>query len=161
MYLGLVEDDEYEVYDDYEDLAEPEPQVQHRRSSLRRVEEPRSRRSRKGGGGDWDGDAVVRPLPDARPKASVYWLNPTNYGAHAQELGDRFRAGSIVFLNLQQAQEPTKGRLKNFASGLVYGLEGKWQEVGQDIFLLTPKGVDVSGEEQRKLLEEQGLFYQA
>jgi cell division inhibitor SepF len=160
MYLGLVEDDEYVDYDDYQDLAEPEPEPQARRSSLRRVEEPRPRRSKRHE--DWDRqDAVIRPLPDARPKASVYWLNPTNYGAHAQELGDRFRAGSIVFLNLQQAAEPTKGRLKNFASGLVYGLEGKWQEVGQDIFLLTPKGVDVTGEEQRKLLEEQGIFHQA
>ena len=160
MYLGLVEDDEYDDYDDYQDLAEPDPEPQARRSSLRRVEEPRSRRAKRHE--DWDRqDAVIRPLPDARPKASVYWLNPTNYGAHAQELGDRFRAGSIVFLNLQQAAEPTKGRLKNFASGLVYGLEGKWQEVGQDIFLLTPKGVDVTGEEQRKLLEEQGIFHQA
>lgn len=157
MYLGLVEDDEYEEYDDYEDLAEPEPEPA-RRASLRKVEhDPRARRSR----GRDDYPAVVRPLEDARPKASVYWLSPTNYGAHAQELGDRFRAGSIVFLNLQQAAEPTRGRIKNFASGLVYGLEGKWQEVGQDIYLLTPRGVEVSGEEQRKLLEEQGLFYQA
>lgn len=157
MYLGLVEDDEYDDYDDYDDLAEPEPEPA-RRAPLRKVEAEPRRRGRSRGP---DHQAVVTPLEDARPKASVYWLSPTNYGAHAQELGDRFRSGSIVFLNLQQAAEPTRGRIKNFASGLVYGLEGKWQEVGKDIYLLTPRGVDVTGEEQRKLLEEQGLFYQA
>ena len=159
-YLGLVEDDEYEDYDTYADLAEEEHDPGARRAPLRGVEDaPRRSRSRSSRG--FEESAVVRPMPEPKRAPGVHHLEPTNFGAHAQELGDKFRDGSIVFMNLQSADEDTKSRLKNFASGLVYGLEGRMRQVGHDMYLLTPRGVAVSAEEQQKLLEERGLFYQA
>lgn len=159
LYLGLVEDDRYEDYDGYEDLIEDEPDPQARRAPIRHVGEPR--RGRHRGREVEEHTAVVRAMPEPRRAPSVHHLEPTNFGTHAQELGDKFREGSIVFMNLQSADEDTKSRLKNFASGLVYGLEGRMSQLGRDMFLLSPRGVQVSAEEQQKLLEERGLFYQA
>ncbi len=162
MYLGLVEDEEYDDYDNYDDLMEDEAEPASRRSPLRRVEPSGRGRRSKSNQRDWESEgAVIRPMPEARQAPSVHHLEPTNFGTHAQELGDKFRDGSIVFMNLQAADDDTKSRLKNFASGLVYGLEGRMRQVGQDMYLLTPKGTAVSAEEQQRLLEERGLFYQA
>lgn len=162
-YLGLVEEDEfddYDGYDGYEDLME-DPEPAPRRQAIRRVEEHGrgGRRSRSTSREEFG--AVVHAMPEPRNEPRVHHLEPTNFGTHAQELGDKFREGSIVFMNLQSADEDTKSRLKNFASGLVYGLEGRMRQLGSDMFLLTPKGTQVSAEEQQKLLEERGLFYQA
>jgi cell division inhibitor SepF len=63
-------------------------------------------------------------------------------------------------MNLAGAGEPVAKRLLDFASGLIYGLDGRIERVGDRVFLLTPKNVDVSTEERRRL-SERGFFNQA
>ena len=41
--------------------------------------------------------------------------------------------------------------------GLVYGLNGRMQKVGEQVFLLTPFNMEVSADEKRRLVEH-GLF---
>ena len=38
------------------------------------------------------------------------------------------------------------GRLTDFASGLVYALEGSLQYIGGEVLLLTPERFDISGD---------------
>lgn len=153
MYLGLVEeDDDFEHEYGYDDLAEEEPSPS-RRSSLRRVAEPDSRFERP--------DAVVRAIPTNVSAPGVHHLSPTNFNTHAQELGDKFREGAVVIMNLDDCPDDEASRLKNFASGLVYGLRGSMRQVGRNVFLLSPEGVAVSAEEQQRLLDARGLFNQA
>jgi cell division inhibitor SepF len=40
---------------------------------------------------------------------------------------------------------------------LVYGLNGRMQKVGEQVFLLTPFNMEVSADEKRRLVEH-GLF---
>lgn len=153
MYLGLVEeDDELEHEYGYDDLAEDDPPLP-RRSSLRRVAEPDPQFDRR--------DAVVRAIPTATAAPGVHHLSPTNFNTHAQELGDKFRDGAVVIMNLDDCPAEEASRLKNFASGLVYGLRGSMRQVGRNVFLLSPEGVAVSAEEQQRLLDARGLFNQA
>lgn len=152
MYLGLVEDDDdLDLEYGYDDLAEEESQPA-RRSSLRRVAEaePLDRR-----------DAVVRAIPTNVSAPGVHHLSPTNFNTHAQELGDKFREGAVVIMNLDDCPDEEASRLKNFASGLVYGLRGSMRQVGRNVYLLSPEGVAVSAEEQQRLLDARGLFNQA
>lgn len=154
IYLGLVEDDDYDDYG-YDDLeAEPPPKQQ----PLRRAQTPeRKRRSSENSGGR---DAVVRAIPSPS-LGNVHKLSPRNFDTHAKELGDKFRSGAVVIMDLKFTSKETASRLKNFASGLVYGLEGHMDKVGDDVYLLAPSGFQVSAEEQRRYLEESGLFNEA
>ncbi|MGH2753327.1 MAG: cell division protein SepF [Actinomycetota bacterium] len=153
VYLGLVEEDDHFDEYAYDDLADdelqPEP-AQSRRGSLRRVHEAEAGSPRREG--------VVRAMPDRATSPSVHHLSPTNFNVHAQELGDKFRDGSVVIMNLDTTPPEEAKRLKNFASGLVYGLRGSMKTVGPNVFLLSPEGVQVSAEEQQRLLDARGLF---
>jgi cell division inhibitor SepF len=161
IYLGLVEDDDH--FDDYayDDLSDeeaaPEP-APSRRGSLRRVQETEPVGApRRDNGGRREG--VVRAMPERSASSpSVHHLSPTNFKYHAQELGDKFREGSVVIMNLDSTPPEDAARLKNFASGLVYGLRGTMKTVGPNVFLLSPEGVQVSAEEQQRLLDARGLF---
>ncbi len=151
VYLGLVEDDEYdEYYDEYE--AE---------------EAPPARRPRRSAGPPPSGGdgyparpgAVVTPI-GAAVAPRFHLVHPTSFN-DAQEVGDKFREGFSVIMNLQAADRELGRRLVDFASGLAYGLGGSMQPVAENVFLVTPAGVQVSAEERRRLLEERGFFNQA
>ena len=99
--------------------------------------------------------ASVRPIPSpASPK--VHLVAPTSF-QDAQEIGERFRGGQPVIINLGGVDRDLKRRLVDFAAGLIYGLNGEMQRVGESVFMLTPKNVEVSADERRKL-QERGLL---
>ncbi len=145
IYLGLVEDDELDDYG-YEDL-EPEQAAEPRRGAPRRGDEPTGPSS------------VVSRLPTA-PPAMFHLVMPSTFN-DAQEVGDKFREGFSVIMNLQAVDAVLRRRLIDFASGLAYGLGGSMQPAADNVFLITPNGVQVSAEERRRLLEERGFFNQA
>jgi cell division inhibitor SepF len=147
IYLGLVEDDELDDY--YDDLGpEPEPAPARRGA-------PRA--TPRGNSGGPEG--VVRPLPTA-PPAMFHLVMPSTFN-DAQEVGDKFRDGFSVIMNLQGVDAVLRRRLIDFASGLAYGLAGSMQPAADNVFLITPNGVQVSAEERRRFLEERGFFNQA
>ncbi len=145
IYLGLVEDDELEDYA-YEDLeAEARP----------------SRRQRPGGDPyAARREAVVRPLPTEIP-AKFFLVYPRDFDRDAQEVGERFRQGHSVLINLQQADERLRHRMVAFAGGLAYAVGGGIKPAAPGIYLLTPPGVQVAADEPRRFLEESGIFNQA
>jgi cell division inhibitor SepF len=145
IYLGLVEDDELDDYA-YDDL-EPEER------------QPRPSRRHAGDGAAPRGEAVVRQMPSS-PQARFHLVHPAAFN-DAQEVGDKFREGYSVLINLQAADPELSRRLVDFASGLAYGLAGSMKPVAEKVFLLTPAGVQVSAEERRRFLEERGFFNQA
>src|SRR6476469_857834 len=148
-YLGLVEEEEE---DDVTDLpedpalyaAEPE-QAQHHRFG--RSHEPvavaPSPESVSG---------VVRTIPQPRPHpaTTIHKAEPKRFN-EARDLGDKFREGIPVIMNLQGTEDPIARRLVDFASGLVFGLGGKIEMAANRVYLLTPADVEVSAEERQRL----------
>src|ERR687892_658896 len=114
-----------------------------------------SKRGNSGGGGR----GVVTQMPTA-PSARFHLVHPTTFN-DAQEIGDKFREGFSVLMNLQTTDAELSRRLVDFSSGLAYGLGGSMQPVAERVFLITPAGVQFSAEERRRLLEERGFFNQA
>jgi len=145
IYLGLVEEDDLDeyAYEDQDYDEAPQERTPARRS--REGERPRN--------------AVVTPIPTA-PSAKLHLVHPQAFN-DAQEIGDKFREGISVIMNLQATEARLARRLVDFASGLAYGLRGSMQPVAENVFLLTPAGVQVSAEERRRFLEERGFFNQA
>src|SRR3989337_4099633 len=102
--------------------------------------------------------AHLRAVPDRVPPARVSVIDPSSFN-DAQALADRFKRQQPVILNLQQADGELSRRMVDFCAGLTYALDGQIQTVANRVFLLTPRNVEVSAEE-RKRLAERAFFNQ-
>ena len=91
--------------------------------------------------------SFVRPIPSTSSKPSV--VTPISFD-DAKDVGDCFRNGQAVIVNLQHGREVAR-RLIDFASGLCYGLDGRMERVADHVYLLTPSNVEVSAEERRRM----------
>lgn len=97
----------------------------------------------------------VQAVP-ASPPSKPQLVAPRSFN-DAQEVGDRFRSGAPVILNLQETDAELGRRLIDFCSGLCYGLRGQMQRVGDRVFLLTPAEVQLSPDDHR-LMRDSGLL---
>ena len=137
VYLGLAEDerdDGYDSYDDYEEPARQEPATRHERT------------------------AGVTPLPARTPVARVVrdvevgalnrisTIHPRTYN-EAKNIGESFREGTPVIMNLTDLDDADAKRLVDFAAGLVFGLHGSIERVTSKVFLLSPSHVEVTANE--------------
>jgi cell division inhibitor SepF len=89
-------------------------------------------------------------IVDSRP-ASPHAVSPTTFN-DAQSIGDRFKSGQAVIVNLQGADRDLRRRLVDFASGLCYALGGKMDRVADQVYLLTPADVEISDADTRRAL---------
>ena len=166
VYFGIADDDE--DYDEDETLAPHEelersyqerPNVRKLNSGKGRndyddifADEPRRRTSSSQ-------QQNVRALEPARPaRVEVHLVIPKNFN-DAQQIADKFKVDVPVIINLQGSDTELAKRLIDFCSGLTYALDGGMQRVGDKIFLLTPRNVEVSAEERARLIEK-GFFNQ-
>ena len=136
VYLGLAEEDER--YDGYEDYDEPAAR-----------QEPASRQERP---------AAVTTLPQRTPVARVVrdvevgalnritTIHPRTYN-EAKNIGESFREGTPVIMNLTDLDDADAKRLVDFAAGLVFGLHGSIERVTSKVFLLSPAHVEVTASE--------------
>lgn len=104
------------------------------------------------------GPGHLRAVPDNSAPARVSVLEPATFN-DAQALADRFKRQQPVILNLQSVDGELSRRMVDFCSGLTYALDGQIQSVANRVFLLTPRNVEVSAEE-RKRLAERAFFNQ-
>lgn len=89
----------------------------------------------------------VRQIP-ASPRPHV--VAPTGFN-DAQEVGDHFKAGQPVVMDLAGVERELARRLIDFCSGMCYGLGGQMERVASHIYLVVPDGVEVSDEERHRL----------
>jgi cell division inhibitor SepF len=148
VYLGLAEEDgPYDGYD-YEDYEEPTA------------------------GAEGERRAEVAHLPQRSPVARVVrdvevatlnritTIHPSTYN-EAKNIGENFREGTPVIMNLTDMDDADAKRLVDFAAGLVFGLHGAIERVTSKVFLLSPSHVEVSAEEGPATPAAQSLFNQS
>ncbi|GAA1792220.1 cell division protein SepF [Planosporangium flavigriseum] len=86
-------------------------------------------------------------------------LHPTTYN-EARTIGEHFRDGVPVIMNLTEMDEADAKRLVDFAAGLAFGLRGTIERVTNRVFLLSPANVQVTAEDKAKIAEG-GFFNQS
>ncbi|MDL9937412.1 cell division protein SepF [Gordonia sp. ABSL1-1] len=79
-------------------------------------------------------------------------LRPSDY-SEARTIGERFRDGNPVIMDLVDMTNDDAKRLVDFAAGLAFALRGSFDKVATKVFLLSPADVDVSPEDRRKIAE--------
>ena len=85
--------------------------------------------------------------PVSQPLDRIVTITPRFY-SEARAIGEYYREGNPVIMNLSDMEEAERKRLIDFASGLVFGHAGTIERVTSKLFLLTPPNVTVSGEEK-------------
>ena len=83
---------------------------------------------------------------------SIFTIHPRFYN-EARTVGEHFRQGQPVLMNLSDMEESERKRLVDFASGLVFGHHGSIERVTSKVFLLTPANVRVSSEHKAAAAE--------
>lgn len=163
---GLGLSSAYDDYDDedYYDEEPPDVEAESRARLYRPIaggETTSVRRLSREPDLDRAREATLRGVPAVDEPAAAGQVNmhiakPKSY-AEAQTIGDRFKAGTPVIMDLTLTDPDLAKRLIDFASGLTYGLNGGLQKVSERVFLLTPPNVTVSAEDRRRL-KDTGLF---
>ncbi|GAB4082863.1 cell division protein SepF [Modestobacter muralis] len=100
------------------------------------------------------------PAPTPAPKTPNYRIttvHPKDYN-EARTIGERFRDGMPVIMNLTEMEHADAKRLVDFAIGLTFGLHGSIERVTAKVFLLSPQDVDVTAEDKARIRE--GGFFQ-
>lgn len=133
VYLGLVEDDPMAShYDDYGQRAESDQRLSIVETAPPRAHEADHTLQQQGG-------SVA--LSTAGMEA-IHTIHPRSYN-DARRVGEEYRSGHPVILNLTEMADSDAKRIVDFAAGLVFGLHGTIERVTNKVFLLSPQNVDV------------------
>ncbi len=166
VYLGLVEDADY--YDDdgsadtgRSDFAQQAPQPR----GSQRLESGDSDSPRPVRAVRTESAAPVAHLAERRPRpvgvemSRITTLHPRTYN-EARTIGEHFREGIPVIMNLSEMDDNDAKRLVDFAAGLVFAVEGSIERVTSKVFLLSPPNVTVAAEDKERIAEG-GFFNQS
>ena len=155
VYLGLVEDDhryqeKYDGYGEYDDYDEPD--------RMAAPDEADARIARDDYGSyqaEWRSEHGSQTTDLAR----ITTLHPRTYN-EARTIGEHFREGTPVIMNLTEMVDSDAKRLVDFAAGLIFGLRGSIERVTNKVFLLSPANVEVTAEDKARIAER-GFFNQS
>jgi len=155
VYLGLVEDDRqyddgydsYEEYTEYEEQSDDPPGVDGAPVN--------------GLAGDLapTGARPAKAATQAADLTRITTLHPRTYN-EARTIGEHFREGTPVIMNLTEMVDSDAKRLVDFAAGLIFGLRGSIERVTNKVFLLSPANIEVTAEDKARMVER-GFFNQS
>ncbi len=161
VYLGLLEDGTTD--DDYDDEHSTDRSGATRYEAAEQVEYRRPVRAVR------DEDARVAQLAQRRrpvemstvsaDSVRITTLHPRTYN-EARTIGEHFRDGTPVIMNLSEMDDNDAKRLVDFSAGLVFAAHGTIERVTSKVFLLSPPNVSVAAEDKQRIAEG-GFFNQS
>lgn len=164
-YLGLVEQAEFDEYDD--EVTGPVPSVRDERErapertpAVRTVANIEERRPRPVRTELREAREAVRTESvSAGAVSRIETVTPLTYN-DARTVGEHYRSGVPVIMNLSEIDADDAKRLVDFSAGLVFAAHGKITRVTEKVFLLSPHDVDVTDEDRQRIAAG-GFFNQS
>lgn len=154
VYLGLADGEDQYRDEERHEAAEAEAE---KRQNTTEIAERR----------DEDYRAPVTPIkraPSAKEQAmelrQINTIHPRSYN-DAKAIGESFRDGIPVIMNVTDMGEADAKRLVDFSAGLVFGLHGNIERVTNKVFLLSPAYVEVLGEDAKEDEKKAAFFNQS
>ena len=134
--------DDYDDYDDYEEEEDEvvEPRRSRFRSSVLQDEEETVRPQR----------GKITPMPKKRGGSfsqgmGVCVVKPTSV-EDGGVIVDTLLDNRTVVINLEGIPTDTAQRIMDITFGANMALDGHFQQISRNIFIITPKSVDISGD---------------
>jgi cell division inhibitor SepF len=161
VYLGLVEDDDGYGDVDTHDRGyargeyAPEPRAARPTEVVRQV--AREWPADHDGRGEYAEHSERGEYAEVdRSSYRITTLHPRTYN-EARTIGEHFRAGTPVIMNLSEMDDADAKRLVDFAAGLTFGLHGRIERVTAKVFLLSPHNVTVTAQDKARIAD--GAFF--
>jgi cell division inhibitor SepF len=159
-YLGLVDDDAR--YDEYADDPDDGGTRGARRAEAAYAAD---RDDHRGGTAGYDDpraevstlprrDHGIRPVKEAAELSRITTLRPRTYN-DARVVGEHFRDGTPVIMDLTSMDDADAKRLVDFAAGLIFGVRGAIERITTKVFLLSPENIEVTAEDKRRIVEQE------
>lgn len=143
IMFGEYEEEDDELMDEYE----PEvPRERERGETLDYT--PQARNSSAGRRNNNTTSQVVSLHTNIQMQVVI--IKPESY-EDAQEICDQVKEKKPVVVNLEKVEYPTAQRIMDFLSGTCYSLEGSIQRVANNIFIIAPENVDITGDFKEEL----------
>src|SRR4051794_16194348 len=177
-YLGLLEDtgrydddyaDDYDPhYDPHHDQAGYEARRHDDETSPVAVAKPSRRELREarqaGTVAHLDdrrrgGAPTMTASPRIAELSRITTLHPRTYN-EARTVGENYRDGTPVIMNLTEMDDNDAKRLVDFAAGLIFATRGSIERVTSKVFLLSPPNVSVAAEDKARIADG-GFFNQS
>ncbi|OON82364.1 cell division protein SepF [Streptomyces tsukubensis] len=138
-WLGLVDNDDERYYDGYTDEPAEGPET----------------------GSNWATDPRVRAAADTAEEEDrrIGTVTPDSF-RDARRIGELFRDGIPVIINLTAMEPADAKRVVDFAAGLIFGLRGSIERVATRVFLLSPSDTQIVAGE-RSSRSSGGFFNQS
>ena len=131
-------EDEYDENEEYGDYEEEEEQQQNAASPA----------------------APAKPAAVSRPTGGISGtalemkvIKPERFD-EVRTIGEHLLARRTVVLNLEETNKETTKRIIDFLCGVVFAIDGQVKKVANATYVVTPKNVDVSGEQPEAQAEE-------
>jgi cell division inhibitor SepF len=168
-YLGLLEDtgrydDDYTELDDqryddtyegrYPDETSPVVAAKPSRREARQAATVANLDDRRRGGAP-----TVTAGPRVAELSRITTLHPRTYN-EARTVGENYRDGTPVIMNLSEMDDSDAKRLVDFAAGLIFATRGSIERVTSKVFLLSPPNVSVAAEDKARIADG-GFFNQS
>ncbi|UMG92109.1 cell division protein SepF [Nocardioides sp. TF02-7] len=165
-YLGLLEDTGYDELDDDRDVVDETERTSSARAE--RTARPRpapvadiSERRRS-----VPAAPVAQVAPEVGPEGGtvaelsrIITLHPRTYN-EARAVGEQYRDGTPVIMNLTEMDDADAKRLVDFAAGLIFATRGSIERITNKVFLLSPPNVTVAAADKQRIAEG-GFFNQS
>ena len=101
---------------------------------------------------------TAAPQPRTADISRIVTVHPRTYN-EARTIGEHFRDGVPVIMNLTEMEDVDAKRLVDFSAGLIFGLRGTIERVTSKVFLLSPQNVSVTAEDKERIAG--GFFNQS
>ena len=158
-WLGLVTDDRYADYDEADDELTEGISREELLASSDKPATVTPLESRRPGGSTVATTTASPPLSRTADVTRIITVHPRTYN-EARVIGEHFRDGVPVIMNLTEMEDLDAKRLVDFAAGLIFGLRGTIERVTSKVFLLSPPNVTVTAEDKERIAAG-GFFNQS
>jgi len=128
-------------YDDYDDYDYEEPPIRQSQKSSKVKQANRQSKTQQ--------SSKVSPIRPRKTNGGmeVCVIKPSSM-EDAREITETLIANCTVILNMEGLDMDVAQRIIDFSSGSCYAISGNLQKVSNYIFIISPSGVDVSGDFQ-------------
>lgn len=135
LFKGEEEYDENEEYGEYEEEEQQQPSQQQPAPAAARPAAARPT------GGIASGTALEMKV-----------VKPERFD-EVRTIGEHLLARRTVVLNLEDTNKETTRRIIDFLCGVVFAIDGQVKKVANATYVVTPKNVDVSGDQAEQPAE--------
>ncbi len=141
QFFGLSDEEEFEV----EQTADNKEKIQlsaKKNNEKRELKNQRAFNTRREPA--TTNKVVSMKNPENPYQSKIVVFEPRVY-SEVQEIADLLLSNQSVILNFTRIEEDQAKRIVDFLTGTIYAISGDIQRIGEEIFLCTPKNVEIDG----------------